>query len=260
MKKISLFLFILTTSFLTSQSLHAQVRVAAYNVLYGLSGSPEQIGAMFKPYNLDMIGFNEVPNGDWTARVGKVLGMKYVYVGKITSANHKDKYKSILSRTPLKNTKEVALQGEHAWNPASAVYADTEIRGVKLRLYSLHVCQARNLKSHIDRLRENHLSKEKKKNIILLGDFNDKLESPALSRLQEASFQACWKDLNMNLEQKFTWNPNNPKSGLKEGVIDHIFYKSKSAKAIKAEIIELQSPLSDHKPVWAEIDFKLSKK
>jgi maltose 6'-phosphate phosphatase len=260
MKKLSLLIFLLTANFLISHQANAQVRVAAYNVLYGLSGTPEQIGTMFKSYNLDMIGFNEVPDGDWIARVGKVLGMKYVYLGKISSANHKDKYKSILSRTPLTNENEVSLLGEHAWNPASAVYADTEIRGIKLRFYSLHVCQARNLKSHIDRLLENHLSKVRNKNIILTGDFNDKLESAALTRLQDAGFQACWKDLNMNLEKKFTWNPNNPKSGLKEGVIDHIFYKSKNAKATKAEIIELQPPLSDHKPVWAEINFKVSKK
>ena len=73
------------------------VRVAAYNVEFGKNASPEEIGRMFKPYNLDIIGFNEVPDGDWTARVGRVLGMKHTYVGKISSANHKDKYKSILS-------------------------------------------------------------------------------------------------------------------------------------------------------------------
>ena len=83
----------------SDKSIH--VRVAAYNVEFGENATPEQIGEMFKPYNLDIIGFNEVPDGDWTARVGKVLGMKHVYVGKISSANHKDKYKSILSRTPL---------------------------------------------------------------------------------------------------------------------------------------------------------------
>ena len=52
------------------------VRVASYNVEFGRSTTPEQVGDMFKSYNLDIIGFNEVPSGDWTARVGKVLGMK----------------------------------------------------------------------------------------------------------------------------------------------------------------------------------------
>ena len=51
------------------------VRVAAYNVEFGKNASPEEIGRMFKPYNLDIIGFNEVPDGEWTARVGNVVGM-----------------------------------------------------------------------------------------------------------------------------------------------------------------------------------------
>ena len=50
------------------------VRVAAYNVEFGKNASPEEIGRMFKPYNLDIIGFNEVPDGDWTARVGQCTG------------------------------------------------------------------------------------------------------------------------------------------------------------------------------------------
>jgi hypothetical protein len=58
------------------------VRVAAYNVEFGRSTSPEQVGKMFKPYNLDIIGFNEVPDGKWTARVGKVLGMKTQLCGQ----------------------------------------------------------------------------------------------------------------------------------------------------------------------------------
>jgi hypothetical protein len=74
---------------------HIRVRVASYNVEFSRSATPEQIGEMFNPYNLDIIGFDEAPDGDWTARVGKTAGMEYSYVGKISSANHKDKYKPI---------------------------------------------------------------------------------------------------------------------------------------------------------------------
>ena len=77
------------------------IRFAAYNVLFGLWAKPQSIGEMFKEYDLDVICFNEVPNGDWTARVGQVLGMEHVHVGKISSANHMNKYKSILCRFPL---------------------------------------------------------------------------------------------------------------------------------------------------------------
>ena len=59
------------------------LRVAAYNVGFGERATPEQIGATFKPYQLDVVGFNDVPEGDWTARVGQVLGLSYAYVGAI---------------------------------------------------------------------------------------------------------------------------------------------------------------------------------
>ena len=40
------------------------------------------------------------------------------------------------------------------------------------------------------------------------------------------------------------------------GVIDHILYNRPSgARAKEGGIIELAKPLSDHKPVWAEIVF-----
>ena len=109
-----------------------KVRVAAYNVEFGENTTPEEVGKMFKPYNFDIIGFNEVPDGDWTARVGKVLGMDHSYVGKISSANHKDKYKSILSRTPLQDTVEHELRVKRGWNPASTVRAVTEIDGISI--------------------------------------------------------------------------------------------------------------------------------
>ena len=60
---------------------HGHVRLAAYKVLFGNWAEPERIGEMFRPYRLDLIGFSEVPDGDWTKRVGRALGMKHVYVG-----------------------------------------------------------------------------------------------------------------------------------------------------------------------------------
>ena len=68
-------------------------------------------GEIFKPYKLDIIGFDEAPDGDWTNRVGKVLGMQYSFVGKVSSANHKNKYKTILSRTRLEDPEEHVLTG-----------------------------------------------------------------------------------------------------------------------------------------------------
>tara|TARA_B100000676_G_scaffold270274_1_gene286852 strand:+ start:1383 stop:2204 length:822 start_codon:yes stop_codon:yes gene_type:complete len=235
------------------------VRVAAYNVEFGKNTTPEEIGRMFKPYDLDIIGFNEVPDGDWTTRVGKVLGMRHVFVGKISSANHKDKYKSILSRTPLEFTAEheLTVQRKRSWNPASCVKAVTKIDGISVAFYSLHIC--RSLDSHDTghayRLAQDVLPKDKTDRIILLGDFNNEMGDDALRTIEKSGMRATWKDLKIDVSKEFTYNAFKPKEP-NIGVIDHIFYNTGSrASSRDGGIIELKKPLSDHKPVWAEIAF-----
>jgi len=235
------------------------VRVAAYNVEFGKNASPEEIGRMFKPYNLDIIGFNEVPDGDWTARVGKVVGMKHTYVGKISSANHKDKYKSILSRTPLQSTVEhdLTVQRKRSWNPASVVQAITQKNGIPISFYSLHICRSTDSHKtgHVYRLANEILAKDKTDRIIVLGDFNNEMGDHALKKIEQAGMRATWEDLKIDLSKEFTYNALDPTKN--HGVIDHIFYSTKS-KAVVTEggIIELKKALSDHKPVWAEIVFE----
>ena len=235
------------------------VRVAAYNVEFGRSTTPEQVGKMFKPYNLDIIGFNEVPNGDWTARVGKVLGMQHSYVGKISSANHKDKYKSILSRTRFELTEEheVSVERRRSWNPASCVKATTKIDGALVAFYSLHICRSTDSHNsgHAYRLANEVLLNEKTDRVIVLGDFNNNMGDTAMNMLQDSGFRLTWEDLEIDVSKKFTYNALKPEQP-NAGVIDHIFYNTGSKAISKSGgIIELKKPLSDHKPVWAEIAF-----
>ena len=227
------------------------VRVASYNVEFGRSTTPEQIGAMFKPYNLDIIGFNEVPDGDWTARVGKVLGLEHSYVGKLSSANHKDKYKSILSRTPLEGSQEHKLTGR-GWNPASVVRATTKIDGVSFAFYSLHICKSNANNGHAHSLATKVLPEEATERVIVVGDYNNNIGDAAIKTIEGAGLRATWNDLKINVAKEFTYNAQNPKKNL--GVIDHILYNVDSGgRATDGGIIELEKPLSDHKPVWAEI-------
>ena len=235
------------------------VRVAAYNVEFGKNATPEEIGKMFKPYNLDIIGFNEVPDGDWTARVGKVVGMKHIYDGKISSANHKDKYKSILSRTPLQDTVEhkLSVERRRSWNPASVASATTKIDGVPVALYSLHICRSKDSDKtgHAYRLAKQVLPEEKTNRVIVLGDFNNNMGDTAMKMLEASGYKPTWKDLKVDVSKEFTYNALKPEQP-NAGVIDHILYsKLPGTKVIDGGIIELKKPLSDHKPVWAEIAF-----
>lgn len=234
------------------------IRVASYNVEFSRSATPEQIGEMFKPYKLDIIGFDEAPDGDWTARVGKVLGMQYSFVGKISSANHKDKYKSILSRTPLEGTTEheLRVQRRRSWNPASVVRAVTEIDGVSIAFYSLHISGSREDEDngHAYKLATEILPKETTERVIVVGDYNNNIGDAAIKTIEKAGFRPTWKDLKIDVSKEFTYNAQNPE--VSHGVIDHILYNtSAGAKATDGGIIELEKPLSDHKPIWAEIAF-----
>ena len=235
------------------------VRVASYNVVFGSMTTPEQLGKMFKPYNLDIIGFSEVPDGDWTDRVGKVLGMEHSFVGKISSANHKDKYKSILSRTPLDGTTEHELRVNRRgfWNPASVVRAATEIEGVSIAFYSLHVSGSGGRKGngHAFQFATEVMPKETVGRVIIVGDFNNNIGDEAMNTIEAAGMKPTWKDLETDLSKEFTIWHSKPDKHL--GVIDHILYNTASgAYATDGGIIELENPLSDHKPIWAEIVFR----
>ena len=255
---------------------NTKIRFATYNVLFGLWAKPESVGKMFKPYNLDVICFNEVPHGNWTLRVGRELGMKHVHVGKVSSANHKDKYKSILSRFPLRDKSEVAFDSK-GWKPASVVTARTNIKGVPLTLYSTHIPGQPDVEnSAASFIAKKMLSNSHDDNLFVLGDFNNLLFEGALKAFKEARMKSIWHGLSINTDSISTHR--HIESGNESGVIDHIFYRSTKNKVkvtnggviekaynsaeeeiemdrYKKEWLKYGKPLSDHRPIWAEFTF-----
>ena len=86
-----------------------KLKVAAYNVEFSDKGTAQEIGEKLKPYGFDVVCFSEAPGGDWTKEVGEVMGLNNIVVGRYSTAGHKDKYKTIASRTPLTNYEEVLM-------------------------------------------------------------------------------------------------------------------------------------------------------
>ncbi|MEE3367740.1 MAG: endonuclease/exonuclease/phosphatase family protein [Planctomycetota bacterium] len=269
-----------TTRCRADQVSHAgEVRLAAYNVLFGNWAEPEQIGEMFKPYRLDIIGFSEVPDGDWTERVGRILGMKHVYVGKIASANHKDKYKSILSRTPLAGTHEISVEC-NGWNPASLVGAETVVHGVPLLVYSTHIPERpANVKSAAGSaaafIADSVIPKISAKHFIIMGDLNNVPGDAALNLIEGKGMRSAWSDLRLN--DRILSTHLHIETGRESGLIDHIYFNKRfQAKAVQGGVIynafnppfvdkkmsrskmhwlQYGKPLSDHRPVWAVLRF-----
>ena len=235
------------------------VKVATFNVEAGKKGGPDAIAKLFVNFQPDILAFNEVPGGNWSERVGEILDMNYVYVGKISSANHKNKYKSILSRTPLMNTEEFRLSAKGKWGPASAVKAATIINDVSIAIYSLHVAASRKNNGHTNQFFKDVLSQDTSENILVMGDFNNKLGTSEINVLEEGEFRPIWRDLNIEVSKETS--VVNKKKRNRHGVIDHIFYKAApSVKALKGGLVDIDAykPLSDHKPIWALMFYPLS--
>ena len=271
-----------TDRVLSPVSANVDVRVASYNVLFGNWGTPKRIGEMFKPYNFDIICFSEVPDGDWTAKVGIELGMKYVHVGAIASANHENKFKSILSRTPLSNIHEIEINAA-GWAPASMVGAETKIQGLKFLIYSLHIPGRPYFTDTASGSAAEFIANEvipeiDNERFIIAGDFNNHIGDAPLNLIEEKGLRSTWVELDIDPQEKSTHQ--HIETGTESGVIDHIYYnismvyrvldggiiydamnppdEDKPMQRYRKEWEHYGKPLSDHRPIWAHISWKNS--
>ena len=235
-----------------------QLRVVAWNVACGQWCTPEEVGNALAERKPDLVLTNETPKfnrgvaaSDWSREIADRLGLEHVYVGSISSANHRapnwgdvtgkygGKFKSILSRWPISNTHDYRLAGA-GWSPASAIRGQVLINGSAWAIYSLHIPGHREWQPSKHRsLAEEVLAHEPLQNVIVGGDFNVRTGSEVLAKLKETT----------GLENAIT-----------ERAIDHIFYRSVRSVRVAASGIERgpagegpRGGLSDHPYAWAEL-------
>jgi maltose 6'-phosphate phosphatase len=240
------------------------LKVAAYNVRVGRNATPEEIGHALEPYDLDIVCFSEAPAGDWTKRVGAVLGMEYVVVGRYATAGHDDKYKSIASRIPLYASEEILM----ADTLHSVTRAMARIGGKTIVLYSVHFPKGWRDQAHIGETTNKvtafiaDLKNRPAHEIaIVMGDFNFVPSNSDSNSLYHEMFidiglDLCWRDLDIDITKRNTARIFKPEAERMGHVIDHIMYDPSKVNAIDGDIIELDKPLSDHKPVWAHLKLK----
>ena len=256
-----------------------KLRVVAYNVACGQWATPEQIAEALKPLNPDIVLLSEVPKAnrgkdvkDWSHRLADALELDYVHVGTSSSAGHKSpkwgdptgnyggKFKSILSRTPLTEGKDILVEGS-GWKRANPVRAETVIGGRKFALYALHLPGFAHHKkpptnkeayegSKHKTLAELIKAEDPSYGIIVGGDFNEWTDGLVM--------QSLLKDTQME-------------NATKEQSIDHILYSTKgSVKRLESKSdwgpkhlndtnLKAEGCLSDHPWVYAEFEFPVSK-
>jgi maltose 6'-phosphate phosphatase len=239
-------------------------KVAAYNVRVGRNASPEEIGHALAPYNLDIVCFSEAPAGDWTQRVGAVLGMEHIVVGRYSTAGHDDKYKSIASRMPLYGSEEILM----ADTLHTVTRAMVRIGGKVIAIYSVHFPKGWRDQAHIDETTgkvtafiDDLKNRPANEIAIVMGDFNFVSSNADSSSLYHDMFidiglDVSWRDLDIDITRRNTSRIFKPEAERIGHVIDHIMYDPSKVSAIDGDIIELDKPLSDHKPVWAHLELR----
>ena len=236
-----------------------QIKVAAYNVEYSKNATSTEIGETLKSYDFDVVCFSEAPGGDWTKNAGAAMGLNHVVVGKYSTAGHDDKYKTIASKTPLYALEEVLM----ADTLQTATKAKTKINDIEISIYSVHFPFGWRDQAHIDETTNkittfvNYLKERQNNEIIVVGgDFNfiptnSENKSIYHEMFMEIGLDVLWKELGIDYTKRNTHNALIPEDTGNGKVIDHIMYNPEKMKVLDGEIIDMEKPLSDHKPVWA---------
>lgn len=241
-----------------------QLKVAAYNVEYSKNATATEIGEALKSFDFDVVCFSEAPGGEWTKDVGSAMGLNYVLVGKYSTAGHVDKYKTIACRTPLYSYEEVLM----ADTLHTATKAKTKINNTEISIYAVHFPFGWRDQAHIDETTNKittfveYLKERQKTEIaVVSGDFNfipsnSEQKSQYHELFSNIGLDVTWKELGVNCTKNNTFNALKPEDQGSGEVIDHIMYNPEKMKALDGQIIEMEKPLSDHKPVWALLQVK----
>lgn len=241
-----------------------QLKVAAYNVEYSKNASATEIGEALKSFNFDVVCFSEAPGGDWTKEAGAAMGLHYVAVGKYSTAGHDDKYKTIASRTPLTGYEEVLM----ADTLHTVTKVKTKIGNNEISVYAVHFPFGWRDQAHIDETTNKiatfveYLEQRQNDEIaVVAGDFNFIPSNTEKKNMYHEMFiniglDVSWKELGIDCTKHNSYNALKPEDEGSGEVIDHIIYNPGKIKAVDGQIIEMEKPLSDHKPVWALLQVK----
>ncbi len=240
------------------------LKIAAYNVEYSKNATGTEIGEALKPYNFDVVCFCEAPGGDWTKNVGEVMGLKYTVVGKYSTAGHKNKYKTIVSKTPFYDYEEVLM----ADTLHTATRAKTKIGDTEFSIYAVHFPFGWRNQAHIDETTGkikafiNYLKERQNDEIsVVAGDFNFRPSNAEKKNMyyemfRDISMDNTWKKLGVDCTKRNTYDAKVSADSGNGEVIDHVMFNTSKIDVVGGEIIEMEKPLSDHKPIWAELVVK----
>lgn len=175
-------------------------------------------------------------------------------------------------RTPLYGYEEV-LMGDTLH---TVTRAKTKIGIKEITIYAVHFPYGWRDQVHIDETTGkitafvDYLKERQSDEIsVVMGDFNfiptyvEKVNDPYSEKRNEyysmffdIGLDVSWKELGIDITKLNTHNAFKPEDVGSGKMIDHIMYHPEKLKAADGQIIEMEKPLADHKPVWALLELK----
>ena len=154
--------------------------------------------------------------------------------------------------------------------------AKSKIGQKEIAIYSVHFPYGWRDQAHIDETTGkiiafvDYLGERQNEEIsVVMGDFNfiptyiEKVNDSYPEKRNDyydlffdIGLDVSWKELGVDITKQNTHNAFKPEDIGSGKMIDHILYNPEKVRAIEGAIIEMEKPLSDHKPVWATLELK----
>lgn len=223
------------------------LKVITFNIHYGKISNLDAIGDFLKSIGADIIALQEVDKNQRRSNnfnqgeyLAKYLDMSYIYGPNIKLGN--SQYgNAILSKFPILEANNHTLPS--ALEPRGILEARINVNGELITILNTHLAISdRERIGQVDSILR--IIGDRRKNIILLGDFNEIPEGDNIIRIKE-TFKDLWETYGETEGFTFpNWNP-----GVR---IDYIFIGN--GFAIEEVYISTEA-LSDHLPVISKLKF-----
>jgi endonuclease/exonuclease/phosphatase family metal-dependent hydrolase len=219
------------------------LRLATFNIKY--ARRMDRAVALFRQNPLlagaDVIVLQEM-NEAAVDEMAAALHLDYVYYpGAYHPKSHGNFGNAILSRWPITDDRKVLLPhpGRFRKMQRIAVSATVTVRGVPVRIYSVHLETPGAISAEHRREQVAAIVNDagESPRVIVAGDFNN--TGTVAEALQAAGYTWISRGIGRTIG-RFSW--------------DHVFARGLSAKSrLSSAVIRDNLGASDHKPVWAEV-------
>ncbi len=192
----------------------------------------------------DIITLQEM-DAPGTSRIAAALGMSYVYYpATLRSATGRDFGNAILSRWPISEDQKIILPhlGRFAKTLRTATAATIAVAGVPVRVYSVHLETIVELGpgAKRDQARAVIADAAAYPRVIVSGDMN----SHGVGREFRAAGYGWPTEHNPRTKHFWNW--------------DHVFLKGLELRdTASTGVVRNNHNASDHRPVWAEVVFRV---